>query len=201
VLYCLCFVHVFINCSDNVVLFVFCTRLHKWVKEGWYKNENIYVQNTNCYINSKRGYGSLVLTLVVSYIWNTRCWRVSTICPLPLPSLLLCEYILSNHFCVISTIVSSFIWIVGALFPSSYWYIKPEVWPLSFRDLSLAKVFDSVLVVQYLAFCVVFCRPLFVFCFMSSIVCFLFYVGHCNVCPSIYDKDPDGSMRLGSWIT
>ena len=119
----------FWNCSDSVVLFVFCTRLHKWVREGWYKNENIYMQNTNCYINSKRGYGSLVLTLVVSYIWNTRCWRVSTICPLPLPSLLLCEYILFNHFCVISTIVSSFIWIVGALFPSSYWYIKPKCDP------------------------------------------------------------------------
>ena len=146
----------FWNCSDSVVLLVLFTRLHKWVREGWNKNENIYVQNTNCYINSKRGYGSVVLTLVVSYIWNLRCWRVSTICPLPLPSLLLCEYILSIHFCVISTNVSSFIWIVGALFPSSYWYIKRELLPLS-DHLSLAKVFDSVLVVQSLAFCVVFC--------------------------------------------
>ena len=33
VLYCLWFVHVFINCSDSVVLFVFCTRLHKLFRQ------------------------------------------------------------------------------------------------------------------------------------------------------------------------
>jgi hypothetical protein len=55
VLYCLCFVHVFINCSDSVVLFVVCTRaLYNHVNVKWRGYTSLFpfllIYKVVCYI-------------------------------------------------------------------------------------------------------------------------------------------------------
>ena len=85
-------------------------------------------------------------------------------------------YVFALFFVVLCTVCCQFIWIVHFILPLRYSLRSMNC--IAFGTIEFTPLFSVALVVQSLAFCVVFCRSFFVLLSFSF--------DYCICCPSIY---------------